>query len=183
MKKMYGIKNPDVENEKTILKKAKKYGLDTDNIVTVDSRHFLQALDKQGLPDCSIYDSKGKYIEYRQADTSCNAGLFGLIPALNLNTVYNQPDTLTLQEEWKNFLDLKGNAVAMPDSADFYVLSYWTVWTGKLNKDHVLVWEEMAQANKNANVKFIKVNLDIQEYWKEEEREKTLEIMSKSKSK
>jgi hypothetical protein len=35
LKKMYGIKNPDIESTKTVLKKARKFGLDTANIATV----------------------------------------------------------------------------------------------------------------------------------------------------
>ena len=41
MMKLYGIKDPDIENAKTIKKKALKYELDTSNIVTVNSKEFL----------------------------------------------------------------------------------------------------------------------------------------------
>lgn len=181
MKKMYGIKNPDIEQEASILKKARKYGMRTDNIVTVNIDDFPAVLSHKAIPDCSIYDSKGKYIEYRQADTSCNAGLFGFIPALNLNTVYNQPDTITLQDEFKKYRDLKGNVVSLPRDADFYVLIYWTVWTGKLNKDHVKVWEDLAAQNQQAKVEVVKVNLDFQEYWDKSKRDKMLQSFQKSK--
>lgn len=181
MKKMYGIKNPDIENESSILKKAKKYDLRTDNIVTVNVDDFPATLGGQGIPDCSIYDKNGRYIEYRQADTSCNAGLFGFIPALNLGTIYNQPDTVTLQEEFKKYRDLKGNAVVMPGDADFYVLIYWTVWSGKLNEDHVKVWEDLAAQNQKAKVKVVKVNLDLQEYWDKTKRDQMIQAFKKSK--
>ena len=38
MMKLYGIKDPDIENEKTITKKALNYDLDTSNIVTVKGK-------------------------------------------------------------------------------------------------------------------------------------------------
>lgn len=179
MKKMYGIKNPDVESEKNILKKAGKYGLDQDNIVTVNIEDFLGKLQKQGIPDCSIYDAKGRYIEYREADTSCNAGLFGVIPALRLNAEYRQPDTLTLQQEFMKFRDLKGNPVTIEEGYDFYLLIYWTVWAGRLNKDHVKVWEDLAKENKQARIKVVKVNLDFQESWDEAKRDALIEKVKK----
>jgi hypothetical protein len=68
------------------------------------------------------------------------------------------------------FLDLRGKSIENPEAiwraaADFYVLIYWNVWTGKLNKDQEKVWEDAAQNNKNAKIKVIKVNLDLQEHW------------------
>ncbi len=181
MMKMYGIKNPDIENEKTIIKKALKYNLDTSNIVTVNSKDFLNVLNGQSIPDGAIYDRNGKYIEYRQSDTSCNAGLFQFIPALNLTDKYNQPDNSDLETELNKFRDLNGNILKQPVHTDFYLLIYWTVWTGKLNKDHVKAWEDLARKNKDCKIKVIKVNLDIQEYWDKQEREKIIKAISKKK--
>lgn len=173
----YGIKNPKVENEKTITKKALKYELDTSNIVTVSSEHFLKTIIGMGIPEGAIYDRDGRYIEYRQTDTSCNAGLFQFIPALNLEDTYNQPDSLNLQGELDKFRDLKGNVLKQPEAADFYVLIYWTVWTGRLNKDHVKIWEDLAYNNKQCKIEVIKVNLDWQEYWDEQERKNIIRAM------
>lgn len=181
MMKIYGIKDPEIENQKTIIKRALKYDLDTSNIVTVNSSDFLYVLNGRSIPDASIYDRNGKYIEYRQTDTSCNAGLFQFIPDLNLNTLYNQPDSADFKTQLNKFRDLSGNELIEQDSADFYLLTYWTVWTGKLNKDHVKIWEDLARDNKNCKIKVIKVNLDIQEYWDEQEREKIIKAMSKKK--
>ncbi len=181
MMKMYGIKDPDIENEKTITKKALKYELDTSNIVTVNSKDFLYVMKGKGIPDGAVYDKNGKYIEYRQTDTSCNAGLFQFIPSLNLKDKYKQPEQPDLNTELNKYRDLKGNNLKARESADFYLLIYWTVWTGKLNKDHVKIWEDLARQNKNSKIKVIKVNLDIQEYWEEQEREKIVKAMSKKK--
>jgi len=168
--KMYGIKDPEIENENSIKKIALKYKLDTTNIVCINSKDFLYELNGRSIPDAAIYDSKGNYIEYRAFDTSCNAGLFEFIPNLNTKNSYNKPDYAKLEVELNKFLDLRGKLIENPEaiwraSADFYVLIYWNVWTGKLNKDHVKVWEDAAQNNKNAKIKVIKVNLDLQEHW------------------
>lgn len=179
MKAIYGIKKPDIENQESITKKALKFGLDTTNIVSVTSKDFPYILKSTSIPNAAIYDSKGKYIEYRQTDTSCNAGLFDFIPKLNVSGTYNKPDSSSLAEEWTKFRDLKGNEMSLPDNADFYLLIYWNVWTGKLNKDHVKIWEDLARENKNSKIKVIKVNLDIQEYWEPKEKEMYRKAMRK----
>jgi hypothetical protein len=179
MKAIYGIKKPDIENQESITKKALKFGLDTTNIVSVTSKDFPYVLKSTSIPNAAISDSNGKYIEYRQTDTSCNAGLFDFIPKLSLSGIYNKPDSSSLAEEWTKFRDLKGKEMTLPNNADFYLLIYWNVWTGKLNKDHVKIWEDLARENKNCKIKVIKVNLDIQEYWEPKEKEMYRKAMRK----
>lgn len=176
--KMNGIKNPDVENEKSIKKAALHYELDTTNIVTVNSAEFLTVFKSTALPDAAIYNSKGQYIEYRATDTSCNAGLFEFIPNLRKDSVYAMPKKIPLKEELAKYRNLKGHVLKSPDPADFYVLIYWTAWTGKLNKNHVKEWEDLAKQNKNCKIKVIKVNLDMQEWWEKDQLE---EIQKKLK--
>ena len=183
MKKMYGIKNPEIENEQTIKKQALKYDLDTSNIVTVYSQSTVSAISAYGIPNAAIYDGNGKYIEYRQNDTACNAGLFQFIPDLKLTNSYNKPDSLDLKGELAKYRDMKGNALSEVGKADFYVLIYWAVWTGKLNKDHVKIWEDLAKNNKNCKIEIIKVNLDFQEYWNLEYNEKVVVRVNNKKKK
>lgn len=147
MMKMYGMKNPEVENEQTIKKRALKYGLDTTNIVTVYNPDIAAKLSGRGIPNASIYDRNGKYIEYRQTDTSCNAGLFQFIPELDPANSYHKPDSANLNVELAKFRNMKGGLLSEVEKADFYVLINWAVWTGKLNKDHVKIWEDLAKNN------------------------------------
>ena len=181
--RIYGIKDPDIENEKTIVKKALKYGLDTANIFTVSNNNFLGVLNGQSIPDGAIFGRDGKYIEYRQTDTSCNAGLFKFISGLNLTDKYYQPEHLTLYQEFEKYRDLKGNIINKIEPADYYLLVYWTVWTGKLNKNHVKVWEDLARKNTNCKIKVFKINLDIQKYWGEKDCKKMVQVMSKKNKK
>lgn len=180
-RKMYGIKDPSIESKAKIVKKAHKFGLDTTNIVTVNSKDFLRMLIGKGIPDAAIYDKSGKYIEYRQTDTSCNAGLFAFIPALNLTSKYNQPDSANLDTQLQKFRDLGGNTLAPRQPADFYLLIYWTVWTGILNKDHVKAWEDLAKNNKNCQIKVVKVNLDMQKYWDKDEQDRIAKALAAKK--
>ncbi len=181
--KMNGMTDPQLENAQTIREKAHAFGMDTTNIVTVHSKDFPNELKRSGIPDALIYDRNGNYIEYRATDTSCNAGLFQFIPDLKLNTTYNQPAAISLDELWKKYRDLNGNMLAAVEPADFYVLIYWTAWSGKLNKDHVKIWEDLAKANTNCSIKVIKVNLDLQDYWEEGDKKTLVEAMTGKKKK
>ncbi len=179
--KYYGIKKPKIENEKSLIRKANKFGLDTTNILSVNSGDFLSVINGQGIPDAKIYDKHGNYIEYKENDSSCNAGLFEFIPELNLNTEYTIKDTPNFHIEYAKYRDLKGNDIDKPNSADFYIVIYWTTWTGRLNKNHVKIWEELAKENTNCKLEVIKINLDMQEYWDKEDRAKIIKIFNGKK--
>ena len=100
------------------------------------------------------------------------------IPRLNLTEKYNQPDSSDLNTKLNKYRDFNGDKLPPQEGADFYVLIYWTVWTGKLNKEKVKVWEDLARENKSSKIKVIKVNMDMQEYWEEEEQERIMKIMN-----
>jgi len=180
--KMYGIKDPEIENKKTIQKKALKFGLDTSNLVTVNSVDFLSVLKQsRGIPECAVFNKKGEYIEYKKSDTSCNAGVFNFISELDATKNYTASPERLLKKDLEKFRDLNGKTLA-PDyvkAADFYVLMYWCVYAGKLNKDHVKVWEQNAKNNTKAKIQVIKVNLDFQEYWDKNETKRIIDRMNK----
>jgi hypothetical protein len=174
---IYGVKKPAVESEKSIKDKAIKFGLDTSNIVTVSPDEFLYVIQGQGIPDGEIFDNNGFFVNYRQTNTECNAGLFDFIPNLKTDTTYITNDSILLVEKIKKFRDFNGNMLEQIESADFYLLIYWTVWTGKLNKDHVKIWEDLANNNQNCDIRIIKVNLDMQDYWDKQKLKPIWDIM------
>lgn len=182
MLRLYGIKNPKVENEKSIGKFAKKKNFES-QIVTLNSGDFMASFKGQGIPDGAVFDKNGNYIEYRRTDTSCNAGLFDFIPALKSDGNYNKTGKTKLDVETHKFRDLKGENLSPIENADFYLLIYWTVWTGKLNKDHVNIWQDLALANKNAKIKVLLVNLDLQQHWEKSERERIISTLKNKKKK
>ena len=176
---LYGLHDPKIENEQSIIESAKEYGLDSKNILTVNGEDYYNVISEAGIPDCDIYDREGNYIEYRETDTSCNANLFQFIPNLAKSKSYNKPGNISLTEKLKKLRTLSGEKVPQLEAADFYILMYWTTWSGYLNKDHVKVWEDLARDNKNSNIKVIKVNLDIQDYWDDKVKEEAFANMGK----
>jgi hypothetical protein len=180
----FGVKNPDVEDHKSLVKKTQKFGLDTTNIVTVNAAAFLNTLhDAGGIPEAAFFDSEGNYIEYRQTDSSCNAGIFGFIPTLDPTAIYKKTGKTSLDSEWAKFRNPDGKTLNAwkGSGTDFYVLVYYAVWTGRLNEDHVKVWEELAKKNTNARIKLIKVDLDLQNYWDKAERDAIIQKLKKKK--
>lgn len=177
IKKAYGIKKPDIENEESLKAAAVKFGFDTTNILTNNGENFLKNISSVALPDIDIFDANGEYIEYRDTDTSCNAGLFQFIPDLDLTKTYRKTGAKKLDTEIAKYRDVKGNTAQVKPGADFYLLVYWATWTGRLNKDHVAAWETLAKANKNCKIEYIKVNMDIQSYWSEKDQKEMRKLM------
>lgn len=123
----------------------------------------------KSMPDVLIFDKSGAYIPYGE-EWACNAGAFNFIEELRADSSYASREGKRIDAAMEGLCDLKGNPIMLPSGGqdDFTIFIYWTAYSGKLNKDHVLVWEQQAKNNKQAKIKIVKVNMDIQEHWGEE---------------
>lgn len=169
MKMLYGIKDPKVENEASLSKYMKKKDIYSDNVYTLDFESYQKALKliNNKLPEVMIFDTQGNYIPYGD-EWACNAGAFNFIEELNDTTDYSISNKTSIEELSSKLRNLKGEKVkVVNENENFYVFIFWAKFTGKLNKDHVKVWEEQANQN-NSNIQIIKVNMDFQEHWGEE---------------
>ncbi len=180
---MVGVRNPKVENEASIKEYALKTGIDTSDIagvINVDSAIKLNL--RRGLPEGIVFKASGEYIEYKETDSSCNAGLFTFIKALKKEGEYAHTDKHNLQDELMMMTDLKGQPLPEFNTSDydFIVFIYWAKWEGKLNKDHVQEWQQLAADNKNARIKTFLVNLDMLEYYDKEVRDDFLKSLRRS---
>jgi len=172
VKKIYGIQQPKLENAQSILNTAKKYHLNTSCLVTVALSDFLNMKKdfNNGIPEALIFDRQSNYIEYKPTDSSCNGNLSDFIHAMHKNGRYKMSGKTTLNKEMVKLRDIQGNQLVstyLDPTADFYILVAWTVFAGRLNRDHVKVWETLALSNKKAKVQIIEVNLDVQKWWPE----------------
>jgi hypothetical protein len=179
---MYGIKNPEIETKQTIIDYAKSIDLDTSAIVTVDTSQFLPIFKRiqLSIPEAEIFSANGDNLSYKEGNQDCNARLFSFIPKLKHDTILNKKDDFKLKDQMKNLRDLNGNNLNLEDSnnPDFYLFIYWVKWIGKLNKDHVKEWENLARSNKNAKIEVFEVNLDFQNWWSDNFRQKIISAMS-----
>jgi len=171
IKLFYGIKNPKVENEQTLTKYMSKKDINKDNVYTVDFDNYQTSLESinSKIPEVFIFNKKGQFIPYGE-EYACNASAFSFIENLNKDSSYNSTNNTTLDRTLIGLCDLKGQprTINTSDNTDFFVFIYWTRWAGKLNKDHVKVWEQQALSNDKADIKVVKINMDFQEFWGEE---------------
>lgn len=181
-KKIYGIKNPEVESRESIMQYARSVGLDTSAIVTVDSPYFIPAFKRiqSSVPEAEIFSKNGENLLYKNVSTDCNAGLFYFIPRLRTDTVYAKKDSFSLKEQLASLRDLNGKTISPAglENADYFLFIYWTRWTGKLNKDHVKEWEKLAASNKNVRIRVFEINLDFQNWWSDSFTQKIITAMS-----
>lgn len=164
----YGIKKPSIEDSTSITQYCNKKGISTENIYTVDFSDYdsTLALIGKSYPDIRIYNRDGFLIPYANAKT-CNAAAFSLMDSLNLSHSYDLDSSIVFEDLTRTLRNLNGD-ISIPEmdgNSDFYTFIFWTKWTGRLNKTHVIPWEIKSRLNPNAKITVFKVNLDIQQYW------------------
>lgn len=168
--KFYGYHQPRIENKESIINFCKKKGLIQDNIYCLDENDWYWAIKEKkiakDIPEILVFDKSGKLIKYRE-DNQCNAKAFSFISLLSTDSKNNYDSLLMFNDLSEKLKDLNGDNVniQIEDSTDYYIFIFWTLWTGRLNKDHVKVWENDAINNKNCNIRVYKVNMDMQKWW------------------
>lgn len=129
-------------------------------------------------PEIMVFNKQGQYIKYKD-NKACNASAFKFIDSLKIANNYSTIDSVNLNTLQRNFRDLKGSPLNIINKeSDFTLLIFWTEWTGKLNKDHTLIWETKAKNNNNCKISLFKINCDFQKYWNIKEREKIINHLS-----
>jgi len=174
---MYGVKKPKVESKESILSFLEKKKLSTENVFCVDMADFKPTLllTKNKIPDVLIFNKKGEYLPYGE-EWACNASAFDFIENLNDTTVYKTTDLTTLDNLLGKFKDLGGlelttETLSKLKSNNFVVVAFWTKWSGKLNKTKVKEWETQAKNNTKTSITFVKLNLDMQDWWEANKKE------------
>ena len=167
-KSLYGITDPKIETQESLKKYMNSINLNSNNILYVKNfdlyKTALLEFNKK-VPDAVLFDSDGNRITYKKEIESCNAGLFATIPEFNRESKLKSENGKNLIECKDIFIDSNNNKLEKLPKADFYLFINWAKFTGRLNKDHVKIWEELAENNKNVNILIYKVNMDIQEGW------------------
>ena len=180
IKLLYGIHQPKVLTKEKITRFLTKNNLDTTNNVAITEKNYLYVINKieMTFPEIMVFDRNGNLIPYKK-NNECNASAFKFIDSLSPLKNYSLIDSVNLSLFEKTLCDLNGKIQAkiIDPKANYYLLIFWTEWTGKLNKNHTYVWEQKAKNNKNVFIKTIKVNCDFQSFWSEVEREKNIKAL------
>jgi len=171
---MYGIKKPKIENEKSISNYAMKIDMSKGNIYSLSFEDYIKTLDliNKKVPEVWIFNREGNFVPYGEA-WACNASAFDFIKNLSDSVNYQSQNNPSFNSLPFRLKDLNGNNVEIVLSdANYHVFIYWAKFAGKLNKDHVKVWENQALDNSKTKIKVYKVNMDFQEYWGSETLDK-----------
>jgi hypothetical protein len=167
-KKMYGIKKPKNETVESVEKYLTSIGVSIDNnIFTKNFNSYKIILKEFGntLPEAVLFNSEGKKLIYKKNNQDCNAGLFETIPNLIKNATELSIDSSNLSNFLYYLVDRNGNTITELPKADYYLFVNWAIYMGKLNKDHVKVWENLATKNDKAKINVYKINMDMMTNW------------------
>jgi len=170
-KVFYGVQKPKVETETSLLSYLQKKKLSTDHVFCVPIEAFKEtfSLGKGQIPEVFIFNKKGEYIPYGD-EWACNANAFDFIANLNDTTNYTTSDLIHRDSLFANFRNLDSTKLSSETLAtikerNFVVVTFWAKYIGKLNKTKIREWEKQAKENTNTKITFVKLNLDIQEWW------------------
>lgn len=167
---IYGVKKPKVENEESLRKYLEKVNITDKDVYTLDFEGYKKALEliNKKIPEVLIFDKNGKHIPYGD-EWACNASAFDFIENLNDTTVYTNSEKVNLNNLPFGLYSLKGDSLGSPKlDVSFHIFIFWAKFAGKLNKNHVKVWDNQATNNTKTSIRVYKINMDFQEHWGEE---------------
>lgn len=167
-KKMYGIKKPQVETVESVEEYLSSINLQSDNNFYCKNFVTYKTVLKEfenSLPEAVLFNSEGKKLIYKKNNQDCNAGLFETIPGLTINSKLQLVDSINISTFIAYLVDRNDSSIIAFPKADYHLFINWAKYMGKLNKDHVKVWEELANKNQNSKIKVYKINMDIMKSW------------------
>lgn len=168
LKVMYGIKNPErVVSKEYVMKYAQNISMDTNDVFFVASKkeqnHLLIQKD---IPTLEIYNKDGLFIQYKPDSVRCNSSAFNLTDSIctinfsHIDTSYGR----SLNNITRHLYNYNNLSYLSSDSGyDYVVVIFWGTFAGKLNKDHVKVWSESLNKQKqnNCRLKIVNISLDV----------------------
>jgi hypothetical protein len=164
---VYGIKQPRVKNEKSIMRSAKKYGFDGGENYSLSPKGWIVgAVKSEPINDVLIYDKDGYRVLPLDTVTcsSQNTDLLGFYQ----DSTRVKKDSLDQWESYKkNIVHLDGTTAAFDDEYDYTVVLTWASFVGRLNKTMTKERSEYLKQNQpeGYNIRLLYINKDIRDYW------------------
>jgi hypothetical protein len=165
----YGIRNPKIENENTIIKYLKSNDLDISNNYALKDTSALYSFMKTGIgaPEIQFFDKNGYLMKYKD-DKKCNGQNDSLISFLDPQNVVKIDSSLNVFTYLNQIRTLKGESVNMSkfSNQDYYLIIYWAKWLGKMNRNKIYDWENSLRMKNNLKIVTIKLTTDYMDFWK-----------------
>jgi hypothetical protein len=169
LKLYYGYHQPKTEDSKSLTKYYKKKGVEISNMVILaDSVKYYERFNEVHIfPEIRVFNKEGYLVYYRDTVKSCNAPAYEFTDSICKLSNLKFNSSKNLESETKGLLTLNNMPLQLTTSAgyDYYVFIYSARFAGRLNKDHVKVWERNLENAKGCKVKYYLVDMDWQKSW------------------
>jgi hypothetical protein len=165
----YGVHKPRLESDKAIAGYIEKYEFpDVLMLVPKDSVSYSKVINYVGgVPQFRIYNSAGVEMGFVKpkncnaptdsvSSILCTADFFVLDSSMNIKELYGLLRPLYPADSIRFLSALNG-------SYRYTTISYWTKFTGFLNKRDVKKWTENSISQEVCKVNTVMVNLDYRE--------------------
>jgi hypothetical protein len=171
IKKWEGIKDPNIETQKSITKYSKTLTIDSALITFAKDPTCLKELNIffVGSPEILIFNNNKKQLPYKADGITCNA---------NINyTLENicKIDSVFFNDRRNIHYDSLISCLADPNHCissfslkqfDYIVFICFAKYTDGINKTHLIPWNKTIKESKNnCRVKYIYVDLDYSDTW------------------
>lgn len=167
VKKAYGVKDPKVENSKTIAKFLEKNNMNSNrNLIFKSFQDFAQASQKGliSVPNITLFNENGYFVNYQKTPEDCNSKVDDFLMDLKHFENYPFDETKNITDFTK-YLELEDNQII--DTTEINAFITWAVFAGSLNKDKAFEWVYLLEKAKKEGVKinYYLVNCDLQTSW------------------
>jgi hypothetical protein len=169
--KYEGIKQPAMENHKSLSKFLSSKGIDTCEILCLRDIDALNDfyLSKIKVPDALFFNREKRMVDYRNSFKDCNGMVsvfidkgdsINLVKPIDGEYLDKYLETLVIEKTGKKFILDNQNS-------DVYMVVYWAKYLGKVSKRKVYEWQEhLKKANQNGQkMRMILVSVDYQQFW------------------
>jgi hypothetical protein len=163
----YGITNPKLQNPEKLMSflKKHKYPYSSQYVFSDSSSYFQEFRDplfRKNLFSTMIFDSMGSLI---QRDTNkCQWSGYEVIEMLDPDSAYNKVDGSQLSRILDHIKPVNPVSVTENHNPDFTIVVTWAMFIGEMN-DKLFELSEAAGRNKEARIRLIWLNIDMQENW------------------
>jgi hypothetical protein len=164
----YGVRDPKVENSRTLTAYARNTGMETDNLYafrdTVTQNAFFRS--KIGTPEISFYNKDGFLMKYKD-EKKCNAQDQSLISLLDPKKTVAADSSHNIFQYITGLRTLNNKELNKKDfdGYDYYMIIYWAKFAGSTNKTHIPDWEREVRKKTGLKIKVIKVTADYMDFW------------------
>jgi len=169
IKLYYGYHEPKAEDSKSLTKYYNKKGIDPGNMLILSDsvKYYERFKEVQGFPEIRVFNKEGYLVYYKDTAKLCNAPAYEFTESICNESNLKFNASKNLKSETNGLLNLNNVPLQITTDTvyDYYVFIYCARFIGRLNKDHVKVWQHNLENVKGCKVKYYLVDMDWQKSW------------------